>query len=444
MVAINKLFTEYHNNVLKNKEAHLKEYRRVFAEVQASPAKYKNKPVEFLYQPMFFSQEDFERFQQLTAQLLDILKKVVLQYLKEEDFRKHFNFTPLLEKLILKDPGYDIDVPMGRFDIFYPFNDDFQFCELNADGSSGMVEERELQHIFRNSLAIRELEEKYGFTGFELFDSWVEALLRNYRQFSGKEEKPRIAIVDWFSSSIPSEFLEFQKAFERNGCTTMIADIRHLTYRNKKLYYQDTEIDCIYRRAVTWEIIDHAEEVGDFIQAYLEGSVCVVGPIRSQIIHNKNIFSILHDPVKTPFLTEEERKFVEQHIPYTTLFDCKNKELVAFAITNKDQLVLKPMDRYASSGVYIGKDFTIQQWKELMEKEAERDYLLQQLCQIPKLPMAMFTDDDVRFIENNYIIGLFMYNEKLQGIYTRVGRKNIIGSIAECFTLPNFIVSKKL
>ncbi|AKL97162.1 glutathionylspermidine synthase [Clostridium aceticum] len=444
MAVMNRLFTEYHKNVLQNKEAYLEEYKRVLTAVETSPAKYKNKPVEFLYQPMFLSQEDVQRFQQLTTQLLGILKKVIRQYLEEEAFRKHFGFSPLLEKLILKDPGYSIDIPMGRFDIFYHFNEDFQFCELNADGSSGMVEERELQYIFKNSLAIRDLQEKNTFTTCELFDSWVEALLINYKEFNKEEKNPKIAIVDRFSSSIPSEFIEFQKAFERRGYATVIADIRDLTYRDKKLYYKDFQIDCIYRRAVTWEIVDHAEEVQDFIEAYLEGAVCVVGSIRSQIIHNKNIFSILHDPLKTPFLTEEERRFVEKHIPYTVVLGSSNKELIAFAIANKEELVLKPMDRYASSGVYIGRDFTPEQWEEIIEKESKKDYLLQQLCRIPKLPMAMFTENDVDFIENNYIIGLFMYNEKLQGVYTRVGRKNIIGSIAECFTLPNFIEAEKL
>ncbi|SES95320.1 Glutathionylspermidine synthase [Natronincola peptidivorans] len=442
MTTISEVFSQYHNNVLNNKEAYIKDYKKVFEEVGQSPAEYKGKPVEFLYQPMFLSKEDFEKFQALTTMLMKILRKVINHYLSNEAFRKNFEFTPLLEKMILKDPGYAIPVPMGRFDIFYHYNGSFQFCELNADGSSGMVEARELQWIMERSLAIKELKKDYSFTTFEFFDTWVDALLNNYKQFKGGEEKPRLAIVDFFSSTVPSEFTEFKKAFEKRGCPTVIADIRDLQYKEGKLFYGDFPIDCIYRRAVTWEIIHNETAVQDFIEAYLDGAVCVVGPIRSQIIHNKKIFSILHDPLKTPFLSEEERRFVEEHIPYTTTFDGENVELVDFTIKNKDQLVLKPTDKYASCGVYIGRDFTVEEWRRIIKNEAKEEYLLQQFCQVPNIPMAMFKDKDVAFIENNYIIGLFMYNEKLQGIYTRTGRENIIGSIVECFTVPNYIVEK--
>ncbi|SDK84778.1 glutathionylspermidine synthase family protein [Natronincola ferrireducens] len=444
MTLKNRIFLQYRGNVLKNKEAYLEEYKRVLKTVEKSPAQYKGKPIEFLYHPMFLSVDDFKKFEHLTEQLMGILRKVIDRYLQDEEFRKHFGFSQLLEELIVKDPGYSIPAPMGRFDIFYHDDGDFQFCELNADGSSGMVEARELQNIFQHSLAIKELEKDYRFTIFEVFYTWVDALLKNYQEFSGSQEKPKVAIVDWFSSEVPSEFIEFQKVFEERGCPTVVADIRDLTYRKGKLYYEEFQIDCIYRRAVTWEIIDNNKEVKDFIDAYMEGAVCVVGPIRSQIIHNKNIFSILHDSMKTPFLTEEERRFVEKHIPYTTIFDTNNEELVDFTIKNKDQLVLKPMDKYASYGVYIGRDFTAKEWKNIIDSQAQKNYLLQQFCRVPKLPMAMFAENDVDFVENNYIIGLFMYNQKLQGIYTRTGRCNIIGSVVECFTVPNFIVEEKL
>ena len=48
------------------------------------------------------------------------------------------------------------------------------------------------------------------------------------------------------------------------------------------------------------------------------------------------------------------------------------------------------------------------------------------------------------YFENyNYMTGLFLYNEKLSGIYTRVGRENVIGSLVESFTLPSFLTEKR-
>lgn len=438
-----ELYDLYEDIVTRNEAVFLQDHKDIMKKVAASPAKYKGNPVEFLYQPLLLSDEDFKRFQNLTDMLMVILNKVIQQYLEEPKFRSYFGFSSLLEKLILKDPGYKINIPMGRFDIFYHLDGTFQFCELNADGSSGMVEARELQKIIGESFAVTELKKKYSLKDFEVFNSWAETLLANYREFSKTEEKPQIAIIDWFDGEPPSEFVEFQKTFESFGCKTIIASPSDLTYRDQKLYYGDFRIDCVYRRAVTWEIIEHEEEVGDFINAYLDGNVCVVGPLRSQVIHNKIVFAILHDEEKTSFLNEEERAFVKRHIPYTREFYAADKDLVNFAIENKDTLVLKPMDRYASKGVCIGVDYSAEEWERIIQNIAEEEYILQELCKIPKLPMAMVKDDTVNFIESNYLIGLFMYNEKLQGLYTRTGTKNIIGSIVECYTAPNFVVSEK-
>jgi len=428
--------------VVKNKNTFLKDYEEVVKKVEKSPAKYKGNPVEFLHQPLLLGKEDFERFQNITDQLIKILNKVINKYIEDEKFRLYFGFSPLLEKLILKDPGYSKNIPMGRFDIFYNLDGSFQFCELNADGSSGMVEARELQKIIGESHTLKELKESYSLKDYEVFDSWAEALLTNYKEFSNNEEKPQIAIIDWFKGDPPSEFIEFKKTFEKFGCKTVIADPEDLVYKENKLYNGDFRIDCVYRRAVTWEIIENQDKVQDFINAYLDGNVCVVGPLRSQVIHNKIIFAILHEPVKTPFLSEEEREFVKKHIPYTTEFNIENQDLVEFVINNKDELVLKPMDKYASKGVRIGIDFTKSEWERIIREEAKEEYIIQQLCRIPKLPMAMVKDGDVKFVENNYLIGLFMYNEKLQGLYTRTGTKNIIGSVVECYTVPNFIVEE--
>jgi len=438
-----KLYNSYEDIVVRNKNIFLKDYEEVVKKVEESPAKYKGDPVEFLHQPMLLSKEDFNRFQSLTDQLIKILNKVINKYIEDEKFRSYFGFSPLLEKLILKDPGYSKNIPMGRFDIFYNLDGSFQFCELNADGSSGMVEARELQKIIGESHTFMVLKESYTLKDYEVFDSWAEALLTNYKEFSNNEEKPQIAIIDWFKGDPPSEFVEFKKTFEKFGCKTVIADPGDLVYKDKTLYYGNFRIDCVYRRAVTWEIIENQDKVQDFINAYLDGNVCVVGPLRSQVIHNKIIFAILHDPVKTPFLSKEEREFVKKHIPYTTEFNIENQDLVGFVINNKDELVLKPMDKYASKGVRIGLDFTKDEWERIIKEEAKEEYILQELCKIPKLPMAMVKDGDVKFVENNYLIGLFMYNEKLQGLYTRTGTKNIIGSVVECYTVPNFIIEEK-
>ena len=77
------------------------------------------------------------------------------------------------------------------------------------------------------------------------------------------------------------------------------------------------QVDSIYRRAVTSDIMKHYEEVGDFIAAVKDNAVCLIGDFRTQIAHNKILYKILHLPQTQVFLTEEENAFLKAHVPMT-------------------------------------------------------------------------------------------------------------------------------
>ncbi|MFW6270766.1 MAG: hypothetical protein ACOC4G_11885, partial [Bacillota bacterium] len=108
---------------------------------------------------------------------------------------------------------------------------------------------------------------------------------------------------------------------------------------------------------------------------------------------------------------------------------------------NKDNYILKPCDWYACHGVYAGKDYNQKKWDELLLEIKEENYIVQEYCQVPSRNMLTVNrnQEDMYFEEYNYLTGLFLYNYKLCGLYTRAGRKNVIGTLVESFTLPSFI-----
>lgn len=439
-----EFFDTFKKNIMSDPSFYYKDYLNVKQKVDNSSAIYKGKPVKFLYQPMFFTPEDINRFENLTSSLTNILNTIIDEYLKNPDFRKEFGFPPLMEELVMVDQGYSIKFPMARYDIFYHYNNSFKFCELNADGSSSMNESRVLHEIIYNSNALNKIRDRYNVFDFELFDSWIDAVISNYIEFnSGKNDNPNIAIMDFEGEGIVSEFEVFKKRFEQRGYHTVICDPRELKYANGRLYLNNNRIDLIYRRATTARLIDEAESIQDFIKAYKDRAVCVVGGLVSQIIHNKKLFAILHSESIQPLLDIKEREFIRNHIPWTVVLNPDNMELMDKLISNKDQLVLKPFDSFAAHGVYIGKDYTFKEWKKLIEQAIKQPYLVQELCNIPSMDMLTVEEGNIYFEKYNYIIGLFMYNQQFKGLYTRAGRKNVIASIVESFSLPNFIIENQ-
>ncbi|WP_432401998.1 glutathionylspermidine synthase family protein [Wukongibacter sp. M2B1] len=432
----------YIDIVKDRKESCYKDYLKTIERVKNSTAMYKGKPIPFLYMPKFYTEEDIERFRKLTSTLMTILKKVIDRYVEDSSFREKFGFTKLLEDLILTEHGYSAKVPMARIDIFYKEDGSFKFCELNADGSSAMNEDRELSRILSGTVAFKEMEKKYKIHSFELFDTWVRESVSIFKEFDSSIDKPNVAIVDFNDKGSSNEFEVFKEAFKRNGYNAEIVDARDLKYINGNLYFNDTKIDFVYRRLVTRDLMERADEIPDFIRAAKEGKVCIIGPIKSQIIHNKIIFKILHDNDTLDFLNKEEISFIKNHIPYTAKLDGDNlnyDELIA----EKDKFILKPMDFYASRGVYAGRDFSSKEWKKRLEECSGRDYLIQEYYTPAQSDLVEFNEGKLMINKFNNITGIYMYNEKLYGLYSRVGENAIISGLHDCYTLPTFLVTKK-
>jgi hypothetical protein len=407
--------------------------------VSNSSAKYIDTPIPFLCQPVFWSKAEIEKLAHVGVKMTSILKKIVTNYVNNPDFRKYFNFDTLTEELILIDPGYEDPAPMARFDFFYQPREKLKFCEFNTDGSSGMNEDNVLANIFLATPPLEEIKREYCLFYFELLDSWVEACLKNYWEFKGYKKLPTVAIVDWEGVSTIREFEAFQQAFQAKGCKTVITDPRRLKLKNSRLYWGSLPVDLVYRRLVNHEVVKYQEEITDFIKGYRQHRVCVVGPIRSQLIHNKIIFQVLNDPEVQELFTDEEKTFIADYIPFTTVFKGDKRQL-ELAISQKDNLVIKPQDLYGSREVFVGRDYTEDEWLEVLKSIGDREYLLQEFVTPPQIPMLNM---ELKVELWKQIVGLYLYNGKMSGLYTRVGRNNVISTSTGGFVVPNLYYLQK-
>jgi glutathionylspermidine synthase len=436
-----KINNEYINLIEKNPYEYYEDYKKTLEAVRNSTAIYKGEPVPFLYHPMFYTPEDVEEFEYIGKIIMSIANKVAKRYMDFPEYRTKFEYSKLLEDLILVDEGYHINVPIGRFDIFYGGKDNFKFCEFNTDGSSAMNEDNTLARILMDTKAINNMKKKYNISYFELIYKWVEESTKIFKKFNPDIEKPNVAIVDFKESGTPYEFEEFKKAYINKGFKAVVADPRELKYIDGKLYFKDIKIDLIYRRIVTKEFVDRIDEIEDLVNAYKDGSVCMIGSLKSQIMHNKIIFKVLHEKETLQFLTEEERNFIKKHIPYTEEFN--GEDIYKEVLKNKDKYILKPKDLYASKGVYAGKSFSSEDWKRIADESLGKEYICQEFCEPFTREFVNFEDGKLKVSKLKTITGIFMYNEKFEGLYTRLGKSTIISGLHDYYTVPNIVAEEK-
>lgn len=429
-MTLNEIEAFYKEDIAAHLSEHEASGKEALDYLDHSTAKYKGKTIYSLYVPKILNRETKESFKQIAETMAGIMQKVIKTYQKDEEYRSLFGFSERVEKLILQDPLYENLLPVCRVDIFYNETDgSFYFCEFNTDGSSSMNEDRELCKAFEKTQLYRNLSLKYEVCSFELFDSLVEAFLENYQTYPYKVPKPVVAIVDFLELGCSmEEFEQFRRSFEKAGLQAYICDIRSLHLKDGKLCMEDgTGIDLVYRRAVTSDICEKESEVLDFLEAVETHKVCCMGGFCTQAVHDKSLFYILRHEKTKAFLTEEENAFVEAHIPYTEELTQSVMDKLHI-LGEKEKWLIKPKNSYGARGIFAGVRCSDEEWKKAVLDNVDRNYVVQQFVMPYQTANIDFHKEHPELKEYSNLTGLYVYNGKFAGVYSRQSANEIISS----------------
>lgn len=412
--------------------------------ISHSTAQYHGRIINTLYMAKGYPQDVVTFLEKETAYIHGILTKVTKEYMEKEDYRKLFGFSEKLEKLVVQHPGYETLIPIARFDIFMNEEDySYKFCEFNTDGTSAMNEDRELNIALKRTKGYEQIKKDYKLGNFELFDSWAEEVKNIYATYEYRKENPTIAIVDFLEKgSSMFEFEQFKHSFERAGFKSCICEIRDLFYDGKTLYSNEGEaIDIIYRRAVTSDIFEHLGDVKAFIDAVEDKNVCSIGNFCTQVAHDKTLFCVLHHERTKRFLTAEENEYIKNHVPFTVEL---NKEQVKQhdVLENKDAWLIKPKNSYGAKGVYAGINFSKSEWKEMIGNLCKESYILQEFIMPYQSDNIDFSMEQPTFRKYSNMTGLYTYNGKLAGLYSRMGKNELISGDYTENDVASIIINK--
>ena len=432
-------------------KAHIEEYPelnrkgalRMKETLEHSPVNYNGVLDKTVHIPKIYDEETIEAFRGIAATTHRIFEKVIGAYQNDPAYRALFPFSKELEELMLLPIPYDSKLPMARFDLFYnEETGDFKFCEINTDGTAAMIRDVEMRKALVHDPAHQAVLRQFELEPFELFDTWVRTFLDLYRTYPKHVEHPNIAIVDILDNATLGDFEEFMRRFQAAGVDCEICDIRDLVYRDHALWSPaGNRVDAVYRRAVTADVMDHYEQCAGFLTAARNDEVFFAGAFATQAIHNKWLFYVLHRPETQAILTSDEWDFVRAHVPETVEF---SKEYIALEDVqkNKDLYMLKPMDAYASKGIYAaGREFSQEKWEEVTADLYEKGYICQEYCRQYMTENIDFAWGDGEWHPFLNMPGLYTYNGVFSGFLMRMAcEEQIIVAHENERTAPVFVV----
>ncbi|RJP24655.1 MAG: hypothetical protein C4520_03640 [Candidatus Abyssobacteria bacterium SURF_5] len=443
--AIYRDFDNYlrHDPARMRKE--VQDYEKTAAE---SHLRYAGMALLVAFYPFIVTEEQVQYISGVAESMIRLMEKITHLFLKEPAIRRQFNFSAKQLELIEADPGYRRAIPCARFDSFYD-GAGLRFSELNTDGSSGMDGADRIARIFLSSPAMKEFFGNSNLRLFSINQCVLEALLTCYKEYSGQAAppKPRIAIVDWKEVRTIEEFYGFAEFCRQSGYETIVADPRELEYDGRSLSHRGQRIDLIYRRVVSREFVERLEEVRAMARAFVDQNVCVVGSFRSDVAFSKRAFAVVQNPALYEYFTEEERRLVAAHVPWTHLYKDEEIEhggqrirIPELAKEKQEDFVLKPSYLYEGRGVKVGSLTNRKEWEDLTVSALNNDYVIQERIDIPAMPVAVW-NDQMRMEERWIHLGEFVFGGRFCGLYCRAANKLVIDRRSKELLVPCLIMN---
>lgn len=336
------------------------------------------------------------------------------------------------ERFARFDPGYRAVSVSSRLDTFLE-PDGFKFLEYNAETPAGVGDQHELEELVTRIPLVREFLENHPHRFPQPHTRLLQALDEAYREFSGKKEKPNIAIVDWAGVDTSPEFEVLRAHFELSGYPSRILDPSELEFSGGVLRSGDFVIDIFYKRLIIHEFLERFDETHPIAMAIANGAVCMANSFRSKIPHKKSGFAILTDDIYHRLFTARELAAIRDHVPWTriveevrTTYREGEIDLIDFIRAERYRFVLKPVDDYGGKGIVIGWEASEAEWDDGIERALETPYVVQERADVEKTDIPVFSDGEARMETLTVDFDPFLFMGEVEGGMVRLAPGSLV------------------
>ncbi|HVF90249.1 MAG TPA: hypothetical protein VNH22_09275 [Blastocatellia bacterium] len=398
--------------------------------------------------PHFVTRDEWKQITTACETVWGAIEKVGRAAPKDELMLSQLGLTEGERELIQIDPGYaDVSVT-SRLDSFLT-DSSYSFVELNAECPAGIAYQDIAAQIFYELPVMKRFRRSRKVTPMYCRENLLDSLLTIYRRVRTTAKPPGIGIIDYKGLPTQREFELFKEFFEASGYATTIADPRELELRGSHLCHGEFQIDLVYRRVLTTELLDKRQECQAFIDAYRAGAAVFVNSFRTKFVHKKMLFGILTDERHQHQFTQGEREAIARHVPWTrrvedakTVYAGEQVGLLDFIRRSRDRLVLKPNDDYGGHGIFIGWESDEAAWDHAIQEALRADYMAQERVTTSHelFPYVDEAAGEVRMTNQLLDLDPLLFFGKVAGAFTRLSSSSLANVTSGAGMVPTMLV----
>ncbi len=302
---------------------------------------------------------------------------------------------PQVPQVARFDPGHDA-VMMG-YD-FHLTEEGPRLIEVNTNAGGGLLAyQAQYGPKTEGSTDLDRLQR--GFLA-----SFSEELARH-----GRSGLKRVAIIDETPSEqfLYQEMLTYAELLQRQGIDAQVVDPAELQADESGVLLQGQPVDLVYNRHCDFYL--DSEAMAGLRAAYLAGSVCLTpNPFVYGLLADKRRMILWSDPAALDGLGLSDRTvdLLLRVVPQSRLLADVDVDQVW---QQRKQSAFKPVTRFGSRGVLLGRKVSRKRFDELTPEET----LVQQL-----VPPSEVTAENGEVMKADF--RLFAYRNRLLGVAARL------------------------
>ena len=239
-----------------------------------------------------------------------------------------------------------------------------------------------------------------------LFKSFIQ----EWRDFSG-DQRPllRVVITDEKVGEQPlyPEMKECCDWLNQKGIEAQVVSTEELQATSDGVYFQGKKVDLVYNRHCDFYL--ETEQMSGLKDAYLAGQVCLSpNPFVYGLLADKRRMVLWSDrlALKALGLTSLQEQLLFDVVPQSMLLSEQDKDEIW---SRRKKLIFKPVTRFGSRGVLMGKGITKKRFADLDPETT----LVQEV-----VPPSVETDEHGQ--EFKVDLRLFVYRKHLIGVGARL------------------------
>lgn len=215
-----------------------------------------------------------------------------------------------------------------------------------------------------------------------------------------REAAPVVAVVTWpeHYAQVGGLLRSITQTWRTLDLDAHACHLGQLKRRNGRLWLRGRPVDIVFRIFLIEHLLEPGghELIDPVIDAVARGEVAMFTPLDSQLFGSKTALALLSDHANRHLFSPAELAAFDRILPWTrlvrpgpvTLPDGSTADLLDYAVSHADDLLLKPAMMHGGLGIVAGwqPDLSEQQWRDGLIKAMGGPYVLQQRIRaVPEL-----------------------------------------------------------